>query len=166
MAGEPIITITGNVVRPELRFTGGGKAVFSFTVADTPRVKKDDKWEDGTTTWWPCVLFGAGAENAGNSVEQGDRVIVQGRCVTETWQDKESGANRSRLKLMVEEMGASLKFREARIIKADRQGQGASQAQTPDPWGSANVQQQMRTGGMGDQWASEARNGFSDNPPF
>ena len=38
MAGEPVVTIVGNLTRdPELRFTSSGVAVADFSVAMTPR---------------------------------------------------------------------------------------------------------------------------------
>ncbi|MFW6203413.1 MAG: single-stranded DNA-binding protein, partial [Actinomycetota bacterium] len=38
MAGEPVITIVGNLTDdPELRFTPSGAPVANFTIASTPR---------------------------------------------------------------------------------------------------------------------------------
>ena len=47
MANEPVITVTGNLTGdPELKFTGTGKAIASFTIANTPR------YPDSATGQW------------------------------------------------------------------------------------------------------------------
>lgn len=177
MAGEPLFTITGNLIKPDIRFSQNGNAVFTFTVANTPRSydKESGGWVDQTTTWMNCVMFGKAAEHAGDSYNQGDRVIVQGFLYTEEWQTQpgpngEPGQKRTAMKMRVEEMGISTKFHPAKSARADR-AQGGQQASRPaandDPWSmDPQVSTAAQTGGMGKQWAQSARNGFPDEPPF
>lgn len=50
MAGESALTIIGNLTAdPELRTTGGGATVASFTIASTPRNwnRQTNQFEDG-----------------------------------------------------------------------------------------------------------------------
>ncbi len=50
MAGETVLTIVGNLTAdPELRTTGGGATVASFTIASTPRNwnRQANQFEDG-----------------------------------------------------------------------------------------------------------------------
>jgi single-strand DNA-binding protein len=55
------ITIVGNLTAdPELRYTASGKAVASFTVVESSRVKDGDGWKDGPATFWRCSTVGFG----------------------------------------------------------------------------------------------------------
>ena len=77
MAGEGIITIVGNVgSNAELRTTNNGGNVATFTLANTPRIKKDGEWTDGETVWFRCAVWGKDAETASNTIIKGARVIV------------------------------------------------------------------------------------------
>ena len=69
------ITINGKVGQePELRYTQGGMAVLTFSVADT--YGKDDKKK---TTWHNVTVFSKLAENVANTIAKGSTVIVVGR---------------------------------------------------------------------------------------
>ena len=74
------VTIIGNLTAdPELHFTAQGKAVASFTVAESKRVKGADvTWTDGDSTFWRVSLWDAAAENMTESLHKGQRVIVVG----------------------------------------------------------------------------------------
>jgi single-strand DNA-binding protein len=73
----------GNLTRdPEgVRFTQSGAAVLNLTIASTERRydREAQRWVDGETTYTRLALFGQLAENAAESLHQGDRVIVHGR---------------------------------------------------------------------------------------
>lgn len=138
MAGEPIITVVGNVGGdPELRFTPGGKAVCGFSVASTPRLKDDaGNYTDGTATWLRCSAWDQLAENVAESVQKGQRVIVQGRLSTREYETRE-GEKRTSLELQVEAIGPELRFATARVERAGQGGQrqqGGSPAPQSDPW--------------------------------
>lgn len=140
MAGEPTITITGNVAGdPDLRYSPNGVAVCGFTVASTPREKdrQTDKWVDKETLWVRVTAFRDDAVNAAESLVKGSRVVVTGRLSQETWQDKE-GQKRTTMKLIADEIGASLKWATVSIHKPER-GSDRPPATKPDddPWASA-----------------------------
>ena len=89
MAGEGIITIVGNVgSNAELRTTNSGGNVATFTLANTPRIKKDGEWADGETVWFRCAVWGRDAETASNTIVKGARVIVTGRLQIVTYEGK------------------------------------------------------------------------------
>ena len=89
MAGEGIITITGNVgADAQLNVTSNGGSVASFSLANTPRVKKNDEWTDGETVWFRCAVWGKEAENVATQVKKGMRVIVTGRLNIITHEEK------------------------------------------------------------------------------
>jgi single-strand DNA-binding protein len=65
---------------------------------------------DGQPTAHNCKLLGRGAENIVKSVAKGDRVLVHGEVITETWEDRETAEKRYRDVVIVEEIGASLRW--------------------------------------------------------
>lgn len=140
MAGEPVITVVGNVAGDvDLRYAPSGIPVASWTVASTPRSKDKDSgnWVDGETLWVRCTAFRSDAENAAESFSKGTRVIVTGRLSQETWEDK-SGNKRTTLKIMVEEAGASAKWSIVTPRKVERGSQQPKrEAPVDDPWSSA-----------------------------
>ena len=105
MAGEAIITVTGNIGNdPELRVTPQGSSVTSFSVANTPRVKKNNDWEDGETIWYRCFVWGKDATGAATELRKGTRVFLQGRFTVDTYVDKE-GKERKALEIYVDSYG-------------------------------------------------------------
>jgi len=105
MAGEGIITVTGNLGGDaELRLTPTGVSVTSFNLANTPRVKKNNDWEDGETTWFRCFVWGKDATGAATELRKGNRVIVTGRFNVETYTNKENEVVKS-LQINVDSYG-------------------------------------------------------------
>lgn len=89
MAGEGIITITGNIGNnAELLTTSNGGNVATFSLANTPRIKKDGEWTDGETVWYRCAVWGKDAEAAASNIVRGARVVVTGRLNIVTYEGK------------------------------------------------------------------------------
>ena len=125
------ITLAGQVGKaPELRFSQSGKAVASFSVVTDKRQlnKQTNEWESTSTTWWRCTAFGEMAENLVESLEQGAAVIVTGRVEEESWEDKQTGQKRTAMKVLVDDIGPSLRYATAKVSKAQR-GNGGGQQQ-------------------------------------
>ncbi|MCA1783382.1 MAG: single-stranded DNA-binding protein [Intrasporangiaceae bacterium] len=141
MAGETVITLVGNLTGdPELRFTPSGAAVANFTVASTPRTfdKQTNEWKDAETLFMRCSIWREAAENVAESLHRGTRVVVTGRLVSRSWDDKETGAKRTVMEMQVDEIGPSLKYATAKVNKSQRGGGGGGgfgggQGQD-DPW--------------------------------
>ena len=94
-------TVVGNLTRDmELRFTQGGMAIGSFTVACSRKVKKGQNWED-EVSYIDCTLFGKRAESLQQYLRKGTQVSVIGELVQERWKAQD-GTNRSTLKIIVE----------------------------------------------------------------
>ncbi|MEC8984783.1 MAG: single-stranded DNA-binding protein, partial [Candidatus Neomarinimicrobiota bacterium] len=71
------------------RFTTGGTAVTTFSIAtNESRRNSDGNWDDHTE-WHRCVLFGKQAETAAEYVKKGQMVYVEGRLQTRSWEDKD-----------------------------------------------------------------------------
>jgi single-strand DNA-binding protein len=153
MSGEPLMTIVGNVTSDaELRFTPGGLAVAAVTVAVTPRVKKDNEWKDGDTTFFRCTAWREMAEQIAETVTKGMRVIVHGRFKTRQYE--KDGQTRTSIEIDVEEMGPSLRYATAQVKKmarssGSRSGQSAG---FDDPWasGAPASADTSRSGGFDD----------------
>lgn len=83
------VSLIGNLGKdPEVRFTQGGMAVCSFSVAVTERRKEGETWGDHTE-WFNVVSFGKTAENVGKFLKKGRQTYVDGRLQTRKWQDRE-----------------------------------------------------------------------------
>jgi single-strand DNA-binding protein len=180
MAGETITTVIGNLTaEPELRFTPSGAAVASFTVASTPRTFKNGQWEDGEALFLRCNAWRQMAENAAESLTRGTRVIVQGRLKQRSFETRE-GEKRTVVELDVDEIGASIKFKQVTVREAERSGgtqqpqQQRPQQPPDDPWSPpapARPQQPVQQGfDQNDPWGSAPRQpaggGYDDPPPF
>lgn len=99
------ITITGKIGQePELKFTPGGLAILTFSVADS--YGKDDKRK---TTWHNITAFGGLAENLSNSVAKGDTVIVVGRYEQDEYTKKDGTKGKS-VKVIADEVGCSCRW--------------------------------------------------------
>jgi single-strand DNA-binding protein len=96
MAGEAIVTVTGNLGDDAtLRKTPTGILVTSFSLANTPRIKKDNDWIDGETFWFRCFVWGKDATGAANELRKGSRIVVTGRLSQSTYLDKEGVERRT-----------------------------------------------------------------------
>lgn len=121
MAGETLITITGNLVdNPELRYTPSGDAVANFRVASTPRVYDRDTnlWADGDTLFLTCNVWRQYAENVAESLTRGNRVIVYGRMKQRSYETSE-GEKRTVYEIDVEDVGPALRFHTATLTPAN-----------------------------------------------
>lgn len=79
---------------PELRVTQGGTSVAKFSLA----VDRHD--EAKTTDWFEVTCFGKVAENTGQYMRKGCMVGITGRLRQDTWTDKQSGQNRSKVSII------------------------------------------------------------------
>lgn len=79
---------------PEIRYTGEGKMVVTFSVATGEGWKdKNGDWQN-KTEWHNVVCFGKVAESVeATGIIKGQMVFVEGKITTNKWQDKE-GNNR------------------------------------------------------------------------
>jgi len=112
---ESTTTITGRLTAaPELSFATA--PVVNFTVAVTERRRQGDGWVDGPTSFFKCVAWRELAEHIAESVDKGDRVIVTGRLRQRSW-ESDSGERRSRVEIEVDDLGPSLRWTNAEVIR-------------------------------------------------
>lgn len=98
---------TGNLTgEPELRFTNGGKAVTTFTIAINYKANKDAQEE--APLFIKVTVWEELAENV-SRLTKGTRVFVAGRLKIEEWQTKE-GDKRTTLALVADAVGPEMRF--------------------------------------------------------
>lgn len=111
-------TQEGNLTKdPELNFTPSGKAVVNCSLARNWETKTGDK----RTDFFDFSVWGDQAENVAASLSKGDRVVVHGSLRQSSWEDKETGATRSKIEIVADSVSACLRFHRAAVTKAVRE---------------------------------------------
>jgi len=105
MASFNKVILLGNVTRdPELKYTPKGTAVAQIGLA-VNRVYSNEQGEKvEETTFVDIELFGRTAEIANEYLRKGRPVMFEGRLKLDTWDDKQTGQKRSKLKVIGETM--------------------------------------------------------------
>ena len=83
-----------------------GNLYVRFSVASTERVRRNDTWEDGDTTWFNCVAFGNTAEMMVETLHKGDPVIVDGKIKIRDYE--KDGEKRQSVDVIVDKIGLDL----------------------------------------------------------
>jgi single-strand DNA-binding protein len=118
MASDNHTTIVGNLVDdPELRFTNNGTPVVNLRVAVTQRVQEGGAWRDGETTFLRVNAWRDQATHLADSLRKGDRIMVMGRLRQRSWETPD-GERRSVAEIEADEVGASLRWANARVERA------------------------------------------------
>lgn len=123
MSNGNSVTLVGNVTRdPELRFTPSGQANASFGLA-VNRVWNDRQTNERkeAVSFFDVVCWREMAENVSESITKGARVLVTGRLEQRSW-DGADGERRSKIEIIADEIGPSLRWATAEIRKNDRRG--------------------------------------------
>ncbi len=104
MASVNKVILIGNLTRdPEVKYTPKGMAVAEVGLAVNRNYTVDgDKREE--VTFVDCELWGKTAELAGQYLSKGRPVYFEGRLKLDTWDDKTTGAKRSKMRVVVETM--------------------------------------------------------------
>jgi len=100
------VILIGNLTRdPQIKYTTGGTAIAELGMAI------GRKWFDKTTnqqkeetTCVDVTLFGKQAEVAGQYLAKGRPVMIEGRLQLDSWEDKETGHKRSKLRVVGENL--------------------------------------------------------------
>lgn len=122
MATDNVITIVGNLTDdPELRFTPNGIAVANVRVAVNRRIRNSqtNEWEDRLDGYFTVNVWRDYAENVAESLRRGTRVLVTGRLISRSYQDKE-GQTRWVTEIEADEVCPSLRWATAQVTKINR----------------------------------------------
>ena len=149
------ITLVGNVTRdPELRYTPSGQANVRLGLAVNRRWqnRQTNEWEE-QVSFFNVVAWRELAENAGESLSKGMRVIVTGRLEQRSYETSD-GEKKSSVEVIADEIAPSLRWATAQVVRNERR--------TPDGGGFSG-------GGGGGRGASRpAPNepAYDDEEPF
>ena len=118
---DSTVTIVGNLTRdPEIRYTTGGAAKASFGVAVSRRWqnRQSQEWEE-QTSFFNVICWREMAENVSESLGKGSRVVVTGRLEQRSW-ETENGEKRSVVEIVADEVGPSLRWATANVVRNER----------------------------------------------
>lgn len=103
----------------EVNQTRAGDTVINGSVATNRSVKRDGQWTE-ETTFVPFTMWGKRAEAFAKFHGKGDRCFLIGRLTLDTWEDRNTGKPRSKVKITAEEW-------EFVTDKGERSGQSSGQ---------------------------------------
>ena len=168
MANLNKVMLIGNLTRDiELKYTPRGTAVAELGMAINRRYKGDnDEWKD-ETTFVDVTLWGRQAEIAKEYLAKGRSVYIEGRLQLDTWDDKQTGQKRSKLKVT----GETMQMLGARGEGAGGGGGGGSSPAPDDYEQRSSSKSQSYQGGGGPSKpkpkpASSAAADDDDDIPF
>lgn len=106
MASVNRVILIGNLTRdPEIKYTPKGTAVCDIGMAMKSTFGKgEDKKEE--TTFVDVTLWGRTAEVTNEYAKKGKPVYIEGRLTVDSWEDKQTGQKRTKLKVV----GESIQF--------------------------------------------------------
>jgi single-strand DNA-binding protein len=105
MASFNKVILLGNLTRdPEVRYTPKGSAVCDLGIAVNRQYTLDSGEKREEVTYVDVVLWSRLAEIAGEYLKKGRPVFIEGRLQLDTWDDKQSGQKRSKLRVIGETM--------------------------------------------------------------
>jgi single-strand DNA-binding protein len=99
------VILLGNVGKdPEIRATAGGMTVANFSIATTDRIKGQDGQFTDKTEWHNLVAFQRTAEIVRDYVKKGNKLYIEGRLQTSSWDDKTTGQKRYKTEIIVSDL--------------------------------------------------------------
>lgn len=103
MKGINKVILIGNLGQdPEIRYTSGGMAIATLSLATSESWRDKQTGEKKERTeWHRVVLVGKLAEVAGQYLKKGSQVYVEGKLQTRKWQDQ-SGQDRYTTEVQVD----------------------------------------------------------------
>jgi single-strand DNA-binding protein len=166
MASFNKVILVGNLTRdPQVRYTPGGTAVAEIGMAVSRQwFDKQTNSRREETTFVDVTLWGRQAEVAGEYLAKGRPVLIEGRLQLDTWDDKETGQKRSKLRVI----GESMQMLGSRSDGGGGQGGGGGGqggGQRRDAGRSAGPQQQPQDGGGESFSDSTSDYGYGGGPP-
>lgn len=104
MASFNKVIVVGNMTRDaEVRYTPGGTAVAEIGLAVNRQwFDKASNSRREEVTFVDVTLWGRMAEVAAEYTSKGSQVLIEGRLQTDSWEDKNSGQKRTKLKVIAE----------------------------------------------------------------
>jgi single-strand DNA-binding protein len=106
MASYNRVILLGNVTRdPQVKYVASGTAVTEIGLAvNRYWFDKQANTRREETTFVDVTLWGRDAEVAGEYLAKGRPVLIEGRLQLDTWDDKQTGQKRSKLRVVGERL--------------------------------------------------------------
>ena len=154
------VILVGNLGQdPEVRYTPGGAAITTISIATS------DSWKDKNsgqmqekTEWHRVVFFGKLAEIAGEYLRKGSQVYVEGKLQTRKWQDKQ-GQDKYTTEVVVDGFNGVMQMLGGRSEGGTApMGKAPQQNQQAQPQGQSNQAPAQPSG--------DFDNSFDDDIPF
>ena len=136
MASFNKVILLGNLTRdPEVRYTPKGSAVCDLGIAVNRVYTTEGGERREEVTFVDVVLWARLAEIAGEYLRKGRPVFIEGRLQMDSWDDKQTGQKRTKLRVVGESMqllGSRPGGTGGETTDEDRVGSGAGKS-TPPP---------------------------------
>ncbi len=132
--------VIGNLTRdPEIRYTTDGQAntLLGLAVNRRWQHRTTRQWEEATS-FFDVVCWRELAENAALSLAKGMRVMVVGRLEQRSWESPE-GERRSKVEIVAEEIGPSLRFATAEVQRTERRSTSGDDARDEEHEGALDA---------------------------
>ena len=137
MAGINKVILVGNLgAKPEIKYASNGNAISNLSIATSESwTDKSTGQKQERTEWHRVSLFGKVAEIAGQYLDKGSKVYVEGKLQTRKWQDQ-SGQDRYTTEVVISGYSGTLQMLDRRddmnssapMQQAQPQAQQASQS--------------------------------------
>ena len=151
MAGINKVILVGNLgAKPEVKYASNGNAISNLSVATSESwTDKSTGQKQERTEWHRVSLFGKLAEIAGQYLDKGSKVYVEGKLQTRKWQDQ-NGQDRYTTEVVVSGFNGTLQM-------LDRRDDSSSSAPSEDATEKAQAEPSI---------TPVSKDEFEDDIPF
>lgn len=128
------VTVHGNITAdPQLRFSRGGTAVLSFSIASNRRRfnRQTSSWGDRPPVYYRVVCFNQLAQNATGSLVKGATVTVTGEFTDDSYTPPDADTPIRRIQLEATDIAVSLKYATVAITKNQRPDTATARTEEP-----------------------------------
>ena len=131
MAGINKVILVGNLgAKPEVKYASNGNAIANLSVATSESwTDKNSGEKQERTEWHRVSLFGKLAEIAGQYLDKGSKVYVEGKLQTRKWQDQ-NGQDRYTTEVVVSGFNGTLQMLDRRDDASSNASKNPSNAKS------------------------------------
>jgi len=153
MAGINKVILVGNLgAKPEIKYATNGNAISNLSLATSESwTDKSTGQKQERTEWHRVSLFGKLAEIAGQYLDKGSKVYIEGKLQTRKWQDQ-NGQDRYTTEIVVSGFNGTLQMLDRR---------DDSNSSTPAPSEDTNEKVQIEP-----KITPVSKDEFEDDIPF
>lgn len=137
MASYNKVMLMGNLTRdPEVRYTPKGSAVADLAIAVNRTYTAENGEKREEVTYVDVVLWARLAELAGQYLKKGRAVFIEGRLQMDSWEDKQTGQKRTKIRVV----GEVMQFLDSKREGEEQGGGGGGGFQRSAPRASGAAQ--------------------------